>query len=419
MNDKFKNYTAAACKAEITAPASKSYLQRALAIAALSDPAHTTEIEGFSASEDAEAALSAVDNLGAKIRRQKNIIQISGITSDNHLARLQCGEAGLCARMFAPVAAIFDRETHITGIGTLLNRPFVMVEDALRQLGKTVISNAGKLPMVFSGKLSHGKISIDGSESSQLLTGLLIALPCLSGDSEIIVRNLKSIPYIDMTLNILKHFGIEILHKNYEIFYVPGNRQPKAERYCVEGDWSGAAFLLVAGAIAGEISVTNLPENSLQADKAVLHALRECGANVNSDKNTVFVAKNNLNAFEFNAIHCPDLFPPLAVLAANCKGISRIKGVHRLLHKESNRSLAIREEWAKIGISVEIQGDEMLIEGGKIKGGTIFSHNDHRIAMSAAVLSLNAADAVGIEGADAVRKSYPNFYEDFEKLRRL
>jgi 3-phosphoshikimate 1-carboxyvinyltransferase len=188
----------------------------------------------------------------------------------------------------------------------------------------------------------------------------------------------------------------------------------------VEGDWSGAAFHLVAAAIAGNIMIEGLNKNSSQADKAILEALEKAGAKITweSDK-AIIVEKDKLYAFEFDATHCPDLFPPLAALAANCKGISKIKGTNRLLHKESNRALSIQSELQKLGINVELKNDEMWICGGKISGGKIYSHNDHRIAMMGAVLALKANAPIEIEAAEAIQKSYPSFFDDFEKCQKF
>jgi 3-phosphoshikimate 1-carboxyvinyltransferase len=396
----------------IKAPPSKSYLQRAIAIAAMAN--HAIEIDGYAPSKDVDAAISIAKNMGAEveIHQQKTIIQ--GHFNAANISIIHCGEAGLSTRMFAPIVALKEEKVIVTGEGSLLKRPMHMVIEALQQLGKSVKSNNGLLPLEISGKLIPQKIKIDASESSQLLTGLLIALPFANGDSEIEVRQLNSIPYIQMTLAILQHFGINIQHNNYQYFFIKGNQNVQSTNYTAEGDWSGAAFHLVAAAIAGYVLLEGLNKNSAQADKAILEALEKAGARINWISDTsIKIEKEKLSAFDFDATHCPDLFPPLAALAANCNGISKIKGIHRLLHKESNRALSIQSELQKLGIKVELKNDEMLIYGGKISGGKIFSHNDHRIAMMGAVLALNAQAPVEIEAAEAIQKSYPAFFEDF------
>jgi 3-phosphoshikimate 1-carboxyvinyltransferase len=399
-------------------PPSKSYLQRAIAIAAMANNA--VEIDGYAPSKDADAAIAIAKNMGAEVEIHQQKIIVKGNFKAANISIIHCGEAGLSARMFAPVVALKEEKIIITGEGSLLKRPMHMVIEALQKLGKSVKSNNGLLPLEISGKLIAQKIKIDASESSQLLTGLLIALPFAGGNSEIEVRHLNSIPYIQMTLDILQQFGINIQHTNYRHFFIEGNQKVQSNNYMVEGDWSGAAFHLVASAIVGNIMIEGLNKNSSQADIAILEALEKAGAKINwiSDK-AIKVEKDKLYAFEFDAIHCPDLFPPLAALAANCKGISKIKGTNRLLHKESNRALSIQSELQKLGIKVELNNNDMLIYGGKISGGVIHSHNDHRIAMMGAVLALKANAPIEIEEAEAIQKSYPSFFDDFEKCQKF
>ncbi|HYJ63539.1 MAG TPA: 3-phosphoshikimate 1-carboxyvinyltransferase, partial [Parafilimonas sp.] len=210
-------------------------------------------------------------------------------------------------------------------------------------------------------------------------------------------------------------------NKNYEEFYF--DEEPDTERndfvdYTVEGDWSGGAFLLVAGAVAGNIKVKGLDIASTQADKKILEALEDCGADISiNEKDIIVLSKNKLQAFEFNATDCPDLFPPLASLAACCKGTTKITGVHRLTHKESNRALSIQEELDKMNIKVELNDNVMSIEGTEnIKAATAHSHHDHRIAMMCAVLALKANGETIIEDAEAVNKSYPDFYKHLQQL---
>lgn len=396
----------------IKAPPSKSYLQRAIAIAVMAN--HAMEIDGYAPSKDVDAAIAIAKNLGAEVEIHPQKIILKGNFNVAKTSAIHCGESGLSARMFAPIAALKEENINITGEGSLLKRPMYMIIDALQQLGKSVNSQKGFLPLKISGKLITQTIHIDASESSQLLTGLLMALPFANGNSEIIVVRLNSIPYIQMTLDILQQLGIKIQHTNFQHFFIEGNQRVKARSYIAEGDWSGAAFHLVAAAIAGKVNIEGLHKNTLQADKAILQVLEKVGANIHwLNENSVQIQKNKLQAFEFDATHCPDLFPPLAALAANCYGLSKIKGIKRLLHKESNRALSIQLELQKLGIHVELNNDEMCIDGGNISGGKIYSHNDHRIAMMAAVLALNANAPVEIEDAEAIQKSYPAFLDDF------
>jgi 3-phosphoshikimate 1-carboxyvinyltransferase len=241
-------------------------------------------------------------------------------------------------------------------------------------------------------------------------------------DVTITVRDLKSKPYIDLTLQVMKHFGWEVENKNYQEFYFPSSAvaSAKAERnYTVEGDWSGGAFLLVAGAIAGNITVKGLDVQSTQADKEVLQALiqSEARLSIQDEQIEIGPAVNGLKAFHFNATECPDLFPPLVALAAYCNGTTVIEGVKRLTHKESNRALTLQEEFGKMGISIELQDDLMLIKGGNgVNGALVHSHHDHRIAMACAVAALKANGDMTIEDAEAINKSYPDFYDHLKLL---
>jgi 3-phosphoshikimate 1-carboxyvinyltransferase len=291
-----------------------------------------------------------------------------------------------------------------------------MVEVPLKQLGVEVTTQNGYLPIQVKGPLKGGDCYVDGSVSSQFLTGLLMALPLATKDSTLFVTDLKSKPYIDMTLALLADFGIRITHDDYQKFSIQGNQKYKAQSYQIEGDWSGAAFLLVAGAIAGQVTVTNLSAYSTQADKAILQALQMAGAYLSIEANQVTVTHKPLSAFVFDATHCPDLFPPLVALAAHCKGTSVITGAKRLLHKESNRALSLSQEFGKMGIKIEVYGDQMQITGGEIQSADVHSHNDHRIAMACATATLFGSATVTIDAAEAINKSYPTFFDDLATI---
>jgi 3-phosphoshikimate 1-carboxyvinyltransferase len=220
-----------------------------------------------------------------------------------------------------------------------------------------------------------------------------------------------------MTIHLLKQFGIKVTHNQYEVFHIPGKQKYRPTMLTIEGDWSGASFLLVAGSLAGEITVTGLQAESLQADRQILRALGYAGAHVETGENYVKVRRNELRAFDFDATHCPDLFPPLVALAAHCTGISRIEGVGRLIHKESNRAKVLQEEFYKIGISMRVENGNLYVTGPSLmKTGEVDSHGDHRIAMAAATVAMIARTPVRIAGAECIAKSYPGFYQDIKKL---
>ena len=267
--------------------------------------------------------------------------------------------------------------------------------------------------------MQGGEIDVDGSVSSQFVTGLLLSLPLADNDTVINVAGAVSKPYLDMTIDTAARFGVAIEHNDYEQFYIAGGQSYTPTDYAVEGDWSAAAMLLVAGAVAGEVTVKNLSMLSKQADVAVCDALVRAGAELTTEDNTVTAAHRELRGFEFDATNCPDLFPALATLAAAAEGESRIVGTRRLEHKESNRAEAIRKEFGKIGIEVDLsEPNVMKITGGKITGGVeVESYGDHRMAMTLAVAALLSDREITIKGAECVSKSYPDFFETLSMLR--
>ncbi len=325
--------------------------------------------------------------------------------------------------MFTPIVALSDKEITINGSGSLATRPMDFFDKFLPKLGVKIKSNHGKLPMIIQGPLIPRDIEVDGSLSSQFLTGLLMAYSAAgANDVSIKVSNLKSKPYITLTLDVMKQFGMNVPeYNNYEEFIFHSAETHNSEliihNYTVEGDWSGGAFLLVAGAIAGPITVRGLDFSSAQADKAIVKALMKANAGVTIDGNEIKLHPSPMHVFEFDATDCPDLFPPLVALAAYCHGETKIKGVSRLIHKESNRAITLQDEFAKMGIKIEVKDDLMVIHGGSIlTGAKVHSHHDHRIAMACAVAALKANSETIIEEAMAIKKSYPDFYKDLKSL---
>lgn len=401
----------------ILAPASKSSMQRACAAALLRVGETVIRHPGYS--NDDKAALGVIRDLGALVSEQRDgslLVRSQGVAPA--APQVNCGESGLGLRMFAPIIALSDQAIRVRGEGSLLKRPMDFFDEIFPLLGIRVVSNGGKLPLEIQGPLQAKDIEIDGSLSSQFLTGLLFAYAAAGAeDAEIRVRDLKSKPYIDLTLSVMKHFGWDVEHENYEVFRFPAERRAGQREYTVEGDWSGGAFLLVAGAVAGPITVTGLDEWSTQADKAILQALCDCGASVEIREAEMVIGPAALKAFSFDATDCPDLFPPLVALAASCAGVTTIRGVSRLAHKESNRGLTLQEEFGKMGVVIELEGDIMRVRGGGIvRGARVHSRHDHRIAMACAVAALKADGAVTIEDSEAIDKSYPDFYRDLQKL---
>lgn len=413
-----------------TPPASKSAMQRACAAALLKKGSTTLRNPGRS--DDDRAALRIIAALGAGVDDKGDTIVITSAHGTPRMPAepvIDCGESGLSIRMFTPIVALIDPNEPITleGRGSLRERPMTFFEAVLPQLNVAVGMTGGRVPFTVRGPLRPANIRIDGSQSSQYLTGLLLAFATARHEGAVIrVDNLKSKPYVDLTLEVMRRFGLPLpANGNYEAFVfgpTPEQRTEQPIDYTVEGDWSGAAFGLVAGAIAGPLEVQGLDVFSEQADKAILQVLTQAGIPLSVREDGISVGSHSLpfgkgRGWVFNATDCPDLFPPLVALAAYCDGTSVIEGVSRLAHKESNRAQTLQEEFGKLGLTVELQDDLMIVRGGgPLKGGTVSARHDHRIAMALAVAALRADGPVTITGAEAVAKSYPQFWEHLRQL---
>lgn len=400
----------------LNAPTSKSYAQRAVAAALLAEG--RSRLTNMDLCNDTRAALEVIRELGATISNDGLTYMIDGGFAPT-LSQLNIGESGLATRLFTPVAALSNRKITITGHGSILSRPIEAMRKPLEELGVVVTTNEGFLPLSVTGPIRGGEVRADGSLSSQFITGLLMALPMASEDTILIVSNLKSIPYIDMTIELLANFGIVIEHRDYEEFRIRGRQKYQAADYNIEGDWSGASCMAVAGAIAGEVTIENLNPDSLQADRKIMEALTKAGARITQNATSITVAHSPLHGFEFDATHCPDLFPALVALAANCDSTTTLRGTNRLTHKESDRAATLAMEFAKMGVEVDIsKSDIMQISRGQSPTSPIevSSHNDHRIAMATAVAALTIDQSVTVHGAEAVGKSYPDFWEQFARI---
>jgi 3-phosphoshikimate 1-carboxyvinyltransferase len=399
----------------ISAPRSKSDMQRACAAALLH--VGTSHIHNPGNSNDDIAALDVIQKLGAKVEKGKNQITIESIGVNPVENEINCGESGLGIRMFTPIAALSDKDLILNGTGSLLKRPMHFFDQIFPSLNISISSNEGKLPIHIKGPLVPASIEIDGSLSSQFLTGLLMAFSASNAANvDISVLELKSKPYIDMTLRTLKAFGMRVPSVNsYQKFSFSSENSPVHTHpihYSIEGDWSGAAFLFVAGATSGKIIIEGMKHDSPQADKKILEAIKDSGATVEFTDNRYVVSPAKLSAFKFDATECPDLFPPLVALASYCSGTTEIRGANRLTHKESNRALTLQDVFGKMGVRIDLQDDLMLIYGTKkLLSANVHSHHDHRIAMAATVAALGADGPVTIDEADAINKSYPDFYQ--------
>lgn len=419
-------------------PASKSFAQRAIIAAALADG--RSHLRGYSPCEDSESALAAIQALGAKVRRDGSTLSIDGIGgAHTRLETLHTGESGLLTRLMIPLmATINDCPVTITGEKTLTHRPLKGVSDIMASFGLVVKENT--VPMHIDGRLIPGVAEISGKDGSQLISGLLTALPLFDKPSTLIVTEPKSIPYMFITCDVLKHFGIKISAEmegdarmieeqdwsgcSGVTFKIKGGQHYKAADFDIEGDWSSAANFLVAGAIFGKAEVSGLDTKSLQADLSIADILVQAGAVVSELDDAVCISKAPLEGFQADLNNAPDIFPIVSVLAAFCAGESIISGANRLVGKESNRAEAILRMLNQMGVHARIEGDDMLITGetlasrilnGRLlRGGNYTSRADHRMAMALKIASIGAGSPIVIDDKACVAKSFPEFFELFD-----
>ena len=394
---------------------SKSIYQRAVAIACLSKKKF--QIIGDSNNTDSQTAIRICKEMGFNIVKSENNLEIFGeLYSDKSSLQISSIESGLCIRLFGVVLLSLFNKAEMLLIGTAKERKFDFT--SLKALG--VESFIKDSSILLRGKLNSGVINIDNPNTSQLLTGLLITLPFLKGDSIVYCKNPVSINYIDITLDLLEKLGIVIKNENYTKYTIRGNQTINQHNIIVEGDWSGAAFHFVGAAISGKIKIYGLNIDSNQGDKQILDLLIKCGAEVNVYDKYIEVKKNQLKSFTFDATDVPDLIPPLTVLASSCDGESYIYGTDRLINKESNRALSLEKEFSKLGVRIISKKNCFKIIGcNKIKGGYVDSHNDHRIAMALSVMATVAKTPVAITNSSVVDKSNSRFYNDLDKISKL
>ncbi|MEA1972695.1 MAG: 3-phosphoshikimate 1-carboxyvinyltransferase [Candidatus Cloacimonadota bacterium] len=397
---------------ELIAPPSKSVLQRMIIIASLINKKKSI-ISNINYCNDVNSSLNLAEQLGATISKSENKITIIG-SQKLKSTKWNCGESGLCMRVACALSGLYKEDITILGEGSLLLRETDWLAESLSQIGIDVINhnNRGNTIFTLKNMLNFDLIEIDGTQSSQFISGLLIASAFSSQKQSFITKNVNSKKYIDLTTNILKKFNINI-QKSENTFSISENISPSSINTFVEGDWSNAAFFLVAGAINGKAIVRGLQPNSIQPDKAIIEVLRDVGATVIIENNQILVKKGDLKSFQYDATQSPDLFPPLVALAVNCVGTSRIAGLRRLIQKESNRAKTLVEEFSKIGCNLTIEKDTMIIEGTYYEGGSCTSHNDHRIAMCLAIAGLNSKKGIEIKQAETVQKSFSAFWNFF------
>jgi len=401
----------------IAIPASKSDAQRAYLAAALANG--KSVITGWGKSSDEQAMLTAITTLGATITiSNENELIITGIEQFPKKATITAGESGLGIRLLSMMCAAHAGVFYIYGEGSLKVRPMLFLEEYLPQFGARCKTTGGAVPLEIKGPMHGANTTVDGSMSSQFISGLLMALPLIKGNSVLHAENLKSTPYVNMTLQTLEAFGIDVRKEEGRSAYlIEGQQLYQATPYQIDADWSSASYWLVASAIGHDIALSGLRLDSLQADKALMSFLQAANCHVMFDQATIRVDGSKRKAFTVDATDCPDLFPALATLAAYCIGISTIKGASRLEHKESHRGLTLQSEFAKLGVKIDLTADEMHIHGtGIVGGGVVTSHNDHRIAMCLAIAGTQSSAPITVLEAQSVAKSYPDFWDHLEQL---
>ena len=443
------------CDEALNMPASKSFAQRAIIAAALAEG--ESRLKGYSPCGDNEAAIEVAKALGAKVRIETgSTLVIEGMgASMNIPEKINVGESGLLTRLLIPLAAALGKgeQIEIDGIGTLPGRPLKGASEIMAGFG-TVLrplnpAREVHVPLTVQGPLLSGKASVSGKGGSQLISGLLMALPLLPGDSTLHVHDPKSIPYMFITADVLRRFGIRIgsemeggedflQTQDWGLctgitFKIKGGQRYSGAGFDIEGDWSAAANFLVAGALFGDVRLTGLDTSSLQADISIMDILMEAGASLSqieddpqSHRGIITAQKAPLRAFNTDLNNCPDLFPIVAVLAAFCHGRSNIQGFKRLASKESDRGVAILTMLTRMGVQASANGDTLsvtgesvesrLLNGHLLKGGEYSSSHDHRMAMALTVASRLADSPIRIDDLGCIAKSFPAFLDTYQRM---
>lgn len=402
---------------EIKIPPSKSISHRSIICAGLSSG--ISKIHNVVLSQDIEATIEALRNLGATMQVKSNTVKINGIRNLQIInENFNCNESGSTLRFTIPISAAAGGHAIFYGKGALANRPLTPYYDIFNEQNFKYKNDNGKLPLILDGKLKPGEFKIKGNVSSQFISGLLFALPLLDGDSKIIITTkLESKPYISLTIDVLKYYNIIIENSAYTEFFVKGNQIYKSSDFTVEGDFSQAAFWMVAGILGSHITCTGLNMNSHQGDVSIIQIIRNFNGQVIITGDEVTTLPSKTRGTIIDASQFPDLVPIIAVLAALSDGTTKIINASRLRLKESDRLKAISTQLNKIGADIIEREDGLEIHGKtNFKGGHVDSFNDHRIAMSLAIASLKCSEPLIISRADCVRKSYPHFWDDMLKL---
>ncbi|EKQ56465.1 MULTISPECIES: 3-phosphoshikimate 1-carboxyvinyltransferase [unclassified Clostridium] len=411
---------------EVKIPPSKSMAHRAVICAALGNG--ISKVTNIDYSDDIIATIEAMSALGAKITKKEDYLEVYGIknpqntevNSINSERIIDCNESGSTLRFLVPIAALFDGVNRFVGRGNLGKRPLDTYYNIFDEQNINYSYKEGILDLKTEGKLKAGEFKVKGNISSQFITGLLFTLPLLDGDSKIVITTeMESKGYIDLTLSAIKDFGVEIINNNYQEFIIRGNQTYKSRDYRVEGDYSQSAFFFCADALSNNVVLNDLNLDSLQGDKEVIDILERMGLKIIS-KNNGLIGKvdGNLKATIIDGSQCPDIIPVVSLVAALGSGTTEVINAGRLRIKECDRLAAVTSELNKLGARITEKEDGLVIEGVKeLKGGVeVWSHKDHRIAMTIAIASTKCTEPIILKDYECVSKSYPEFWDDFKNL---
>jgi 3-phosphoshikimate 1-carboxyvinyltransferase len=406
----------------VRVPPSKSLAHRAIICAALGEG--TSIVNNVDYSDDIIATITAMEVLGAGIVKEENSLIITGIYNEKAIRKtvrdINCNESGSTLRFLIPLTLIFDGLTKFIGSGNLGKRPLDIYYNIFKEQGIKYYTAKDNLNLIIKGQLQPGEFKIPGNVSSQFITGLLFTLPLLNGDSKIIITTeMESRGYVDLTLSCLRDFGIEIENKDYMEFIIKGNQRYNSINYTVEGDYSQAAFFLVANMLGSSVGISDLKLDSLQGDKEIIPILERMGGKFYLEDNILrTTTPEKINGTIVDGSQCPDIIPILTLLASLSEGKTEIINAGRLRLKECDRLKAITTELNKLGANIEEKEDSLTVYGVKeLKANKeLWSWRDHRIAMTLAIASTGCDKDIEIKDYDCVSKSYPNFYEDFKRL---
>ncbi|MFT8350818.1 3-phosphoshikimate 1-carboxyvinyltransferase [Clostridium saccharoperbutylacetonicum] len=414
-------------KGEVKIPPSKSMAHRAVICAALGNG--ISKVTNIDYSDDIIATIEAMSALGAKIAKKDDYLEVCGIKSTENIEAnklkkeriIDCNESGSTLRFLVPIAALFDGVNRFVGRGNLGKRPLDTYYNIFKEQNIEYSFKEDILDLTTEGMLKSGEFKVKGNISSQFITGLLFTLPLLEGDSKIIITTeMESKGYIDLTLSAMKDFGIEIINNNYEEFIIRGNQTYKSRDYRVEGDYSQAAFFFCADALSNELILNDLKLDSLQGDKKVIDILIRMGVTISNKNNGIIgtTTEGKLKATIIDGSQCPDIIPVVSLVAALGSGKTEIINAGRLRIKECDRLAAVTSELNKLGAKITEKEDGLIIEGVReLKGGAeVWSHKDHRIAMTIAIAATICKEPVILRDYECVSKSYPQFWDDYKNL---